>query len=82
MVDPVRWYWRSRPAVSLRSSKAAPPAAGREVRGAGGICKDDGVVVVRAWQTALLCRPLGVGLRPLLRGGQWRGGGQWSLRVV
>ena len=28
MVAPVRWRWRSRPAVSIRSSKAAPPAAG------------------------------------------------------
>ena len=28
MVAPVRWCWRSRPAVSVCSSKAAPPAAG------------------------------------------------------
>ena len=28
MESPVRWCWRSRPAASVRSSKAAPPAAG------------------------------------------------------
>ena len=49
MVAPVRCCWRSRPAMSVRSSKAA---AGRwgEVCGVKGIHKDDGVAVVRAWQ--------------------------------
>ena len=31
MVAPLRWCWRSQPAVSVRSSKAAPPAAGVRV---------------------------------------------------
>ena len=76
MVAPVRWCWCSWPAVSARSSKAAPPGRRGEVCGAGGIRKDDGVAVVRAWQTEQRCRLVGVDLRCLLRGGPWCGGGR------
>ena len=76
MVTPVRWFWRGRPAVSVRSSKAAPPGRLPEVPCAGGIRKDDGVAVVRAWQTARRWGLVGVDLRPLLRVGPWRGGGR------
>ena len=75
MVAPVRWCWRSRPAVSIRSSKAAPPGCCCEVGGAGGFRKDDVVAVVRARQTARRCRLIGVDLRPPLCRGPWRGRG-------
>ena len=76
MVARVRWCWCSRPVVSVLNSKAAPPSCWGEACGAGGIRKNDGVAVIRAWQAARRCWLVGVDACSLFRGGPRRGGGR------
>ena len=75
MVAPVRWCWCSRPLASVRNSRGAPPGCWGEARGAGGIPKNDGVAVVRAWQAAWRRWPVGVDACSLFSGGPRHGVG-------
>ena len=81
MVAPVRWCWCSRPVTSVPNSKASSPSCWGGACGAGGIRKNDGVVVVWAPQAARCRWLVGMDAWSLFCGGPRRSGGRLESLV-